>query len=187
MKLKYFPLCLAALLFTACSKPEKESAATGPAPAAEESAAAEEDDSFASPFMESLVGQMFGADGEKSDPRDFTGARQTLVYFSASWCGPCKVFTPKLVEAYYTLRGAGIQVVMANQDKSQQEMLNYMTAFSHPWPGIPPEAQNDNSVDLKEFQENGIPSLALIDADGKLVKKGLAQEILTEVLEEIGK
>jgi hypothetical protein len=77
-------------------------------------------------------------------------------------------------------------VVLANKDETREEMVNYMTAFSHPWPGIPPELLKDKTVDLAEFEEEGIPSLALIDADGTLEKKGLAPKLLEEILGEIG-
>lgn len=191
MKAHHLLIAAAGLLLAACSKPEKQPAATAPsadapAAAADETASAAQPEAFASEFMETLATHLVGPDGEPADPRDYRGAKRTLLYFSASWCGPCKAFTPKLVEAYYTLRSAGIQVVLANRDKTKEDMVNYMTAFSHPWPGIAPELQEDKTVDFAEFQEEGIPSLALIEADGTLVKKGIAPKLLEEILGEIG-
>ncbi|MCU0779779.1 MAG: redoxin family protein [Akkermansiaceae bacterium] len=189
MKAHHLFLATAGLLLAACSKPEKQTAAPAAdaaAATADKPAPAAEPEAFASPFMEKLASHMVGGDGEAVDPRDYNGAKQTLLYFSASWCGPCKAFTPKLMEAYYTLRSAGIQVVLAGRDKTKEDMLSYMTSFSHPWPGIAPELQGDKTVDFADFQEDGIPSLALIEADGTLVKKGIAPKLLEEILGDLG-
>jgi nucleoredoxin len=41
------------------------------------------------------------------------------LYFSASWCGPCKAFTPKLAACYKALkeRGAPFEIVFISSDK----------------------------------------------------------------------
>ena len=61
---------------------------------------------WAPPSMASLLGRpvLHG----RSVPQRFTdiASRQpTCLYFSASWCPPCRQFTPLLVELYNKLQG----------------------------------------------------------------------------------
>ena len=59
-------------------------------------------------------------------------------YFSASWCGPCRAFSPKLAAEYEALKKGGVQVVLAGCDRDKKSMLAYMNSAGHqqPWPGV---------------------------------------------------
>lgn len=192
MKTKLITLALVGAFLGSCSKPTGKQAETTGSPAttpAAEAPATQPEPAkpaaFASPFMEKLAPHLRHADGKAVAAADLAPAKQTLLYFSASWCGPCKAFTPKLIEQYQALRAAGIQVVLANRDKDTEKMLAYMTDHHQPWPGLPPEIQNDKTIDLSAFTERGIPSMALIAADGTLVKKGIAWTLLPEILKDL--
>ena len=51
-------------------------------------------------FVEKFGGQLTNAAGKKIDPSALNG-KLVGVYFSASWCGPCRNFTPQLVKFYH--------------------------------------------------------------------------------------
>jgi len=56
-----------------------------------------------------------------------SGKKYLFVYFSAHWCGPCKVFTPKLVEWYNTNKKNGdFEVLFLSADRSEQARVAYM-------------------------------------------------------------
>merc|ERR1719192_718190 len=48
---------------------------------------------------------------------DFRG-KYLALYHSASWCGPCRRFTPKLINAYNALLGSNFQVIWITEDRS---------------------------------------------------------------------
>ncbi|KAG6474558.1 hypothetical protein ZIOFF_068496 [Zingiber officinale] len=91
------------------------------------------------------------------------------LYFSASWCGLCQRFTPKLVDAYNELssRSCKFEVVLISADEDKESFTVYFSKL--PWLAIPFEDSDlhDNLNDL--FDVGGIPHLVVLDADGKVL------------------
>ncbi|KAL2344339.1 hypothetical protein Fmac_005624 [Flemingia macrophylla] len=90
------------------------------------------------------------------------------LYFSASWCGPCRKFTPTLVEVYNEVAANGdFEVVFVTADEDDESFNNYFSKM--PWLAIP-FSDSDTRNDLDElFHVKGIPHLALLDETGKVV------------------
>lgn len=90
------------------------------------------------------------------------------LYFSASWCGPCRGFTPTLVEAYNELSPNGeFEVVFITADEDDEAFKSYFSKM--PWLAIPfSDSDTRNRLD-ELFHVNGIPHLALLDETGKVV------------------
>jgi thiol-disulfide isomerase/thioredoxin len=61
------------------------------------------------------------------------GKTAVAIYFSASWCGPCKQFTPVLAKLYKDLnkKGKKLEVVWLSRDRSSDEFLGYYQQM--PW------------------------------------------------------
>jgi nucleoredoxin len=61
------------------------------------------------------------------------GKNAVAIYFSASWCGPCKQFTPVLAQLYANLnkKGKKFEVVWLSRDRSSEEFLSYYQQM--PW------------------------------------------------------
>ena len=61
------------------------------------------------------------------------GKTAVAIYFSASWCGPCKQFTPVLAQLYKSLnkKGKKFEVVWLSRDRSSEEFLGYYQQM--PW------------------------------------------------------
>lgn len=59
------------------------------------------------------------------------------LYFSAHWCGPCRGFTPKLVETYNTMKDAGkkFEIVFASSDRDEAAFDEYFGEM--PWLALP--------------------------------------------------
>ncbi|HEX8678368.1 MAG TPA: thioredoxin-like domain-containing protein, partial [Chthoniobacterales bacterium] len=92
------------------------------------------------------------------------------LYFSARWCGPCRKFTPQLVEFYNRVAAAHpeFEIVFVSNDRSGAAMESYMRDMQMPWPAIS-FAKIEQKLDLNKYAGDGIPCLVLIDASGKVV------------------
>ncbi|KAL3577891.1 hypothetical protein D5086_019395 [Populus alba] len=88
-------------------------------------------------------------------------------YFSGSWCGPCRNFTPLLVEVYEQLSSKGdFEVVFISSDRDDESFNTYFSEM--PWLAIP-FSDTETRKRLKEvFKVRGIPNLVIFDANGKV-------------------
>ncbi|KAJ8758991.1 hypothetical protein K2173_003229 [Erythroxylum novogranatense] len=89
------------------------------------------------------------------------------LYFSASWCPPCRRFTPVLMEVYEQLSSKGnFEVVFISSDRDDDSFNAYFTKM--PWLAIP-FADSVIRKHVKElFKVTGIPNLHIFDSDGKI-------------------
>jgi nucleoredoxin len=75
-------------------------------------------------------------DGSKVSADEHLADKVVLLYFSASWCGPCRHFTPKLKEFYAELKAQGhsqLEVVFVSMDRSAEEQAEYFRDMHGPW------------------------------------------------------
>ncbi|XP_071481380.1 nucleoredoxin-like [Diadema antillarum] len=92
----------------------------------------------------------------------------TGLYFSAHWCPPCRNFTPELVKTYNKLKedGRDFEIIFITWDRAEESFTKYFQDM--PWLAIP---YGDPRVAelAKVFQVAGIPSLIILDAEGKVI------------------
>jgi nucleoredoxin len=101
---------------------------------------------------------------------DFEKKKLIGLYFSASWCGPCRKFTPNLV-TYYNKNAAAhpeFEIVFVSNDKSASAMEGYMREDQMPWPALRFDKVAANPVLLK-YAGSGIPCLVIVDETGKVI------------------
>lgn len=91
-------------------------------------------------------------------------------YFSAHWCGPCRKFTPQLVDYYKRVASEHpeFEIVFFSKDKSQYAFETYMRETNMPWLAID-YAKVKSKDALDRIAGNGIPSLVLVDSTGKVI------------------
>jgi nucleoredoxin len=86
------------------------------------------------------------------------------LYFSASWCPPCRRFTPKLIEAYKELasHGKSFEVVFLSGDQDEEAFNAYFAKM--PWLAVPfSDSEGRKGLD-ERFEVQGIPHLVILDA-----------------------
>lgn len=129
---------------------------------------------FAAQGEDSWFTQKFGAElvnaaGRKVPTETALKGKMVAVYFSASWCGPCRGFTPQLVKFYRAAAKRGnLEIVFVSWDKTQNDMFGYMKKDSMPWLALPFGAAEGKAL-KSELKVGGIPTLAVFGSDGNLI------------------
>jgi len=93
-----------------------------------------------------------------------------LVYFSAHWCPPCRMFTPLLKKFYEEHTEKGIEVIFVSWDESSEEMFSYMKESHGDWYALEHESKVGKKL-RKKFKVDGIPTLVALKADGTLIDR----------------
>jgi len=127
----------------------------------------------ASSFMRGLRDKLsVFRDGTISRMEDAGLENKKLIalYFSAHWCGPCRKFTPQLVEYYNHVapQHPEFEIIFVSRDRSRFSWETYIREARMPWPAIDYD-QLTGLPDLKQVSGAGIPSLVLFDATGQLL------------------
>ncbi|XP_038890282.1 probable nucleoredoxin 1 [Benincasa hispida] len=89
------------------------------------------------------------------------------LYFSASWCPPCRRFTPVFAGVYEELASKGdFEVIFVSSDRDEDSFKDYFSKM--PWLSIP-FSDSETIKRLKElFKVRGIPHLVVLDPSGKV-------------------
>ncbi len=179
------PLVLSSVLFIliGCSDNKGETSTTEPEATVEktdsahqevlDSVQAEETKEIAktassSQVLATVASVLVDAKGGSVDAAEIGKAPYLLFYYSAHWCPPCRIFTPKLVE-FYNANGGGekFEIVFVSSDRSEEAMYGYMEEENMPWSAIKYDAIG--STGIKDHGGPYIPSLVMFDSEGNLV------------------
>ena len=170
--MKYLFILVAILLFAYASSSESqldgEKKTTG-------SDQQRKDDSNVSPFTELLGETLYRwkingdntMEVEELPTADLLKSKTAVaIYFSASWCGPCKQFTPVLAQLYKSLnkKGKKFEVVWLSRDRSSEEFLGYYQQM--PWLAV--TLQNIQPV-LEKIAPKYQLKVKLLLAGGKIL------------------
>ena len=111
--------------------------------------------------------------GSKVNPMD---SDKICLYFTASWCPPCRAFTPKLNEAYKAWKAAGksVSVVFVSSDQDEESHNSYyghMDFFQIKF--------GDSAIQAlaQEFKVSGIPFLVVLNNKGEVLSTGARNDV----------
>lgn len=115
-------------------------------------------------------------DGPKIKLSELTAQNKVIVFdFWASWCGPCKIEIPHLVELQKDYKDKGVEVVglviQDTEDKirafTKEMPMNYRIGFAAP-----------GMFEAFSGGYSGIPQTLIFDRSGKLIKhmKGIPRD-----------
>ncbi len=89
-----------------------------------------------------------------------------LIDFWASWCGPCRQAVPKVKELYAKYKDKGLDVVSISIDDNEKAWRKAMADETMPWQQW---LSPDKDKTMKTFLFSGIPTLYIVDKEGKIV------------------
>ncbi len=112
--------------------------------------------------------------------------RYLLVDFWASWCGPCRVENPHVVEAYHKFKDKGFHILGISLDRpgEKDKWLKAIHEDKLAWTQVSDLNFWKNAVAV-QYGIMSIPSNLLLDQEGKIIAKNLRGDELTKKLEEV--
>jgi len=102
-------------------------------------------------------------DGRQVDLAKLKG-KVVLLNFWATWAAPCLQIEPLIVKTYASCHAKGFEIVGVSVDRNLKDLQDYVKQSQTPWP----QCFDDKGEICAKFQIEGLPTLLLIDKDGKV-------------------
>ncbi|KAF8698721.1 hypothetical protein HU200_034973 [Digitaria exilis] len=92
-------------------------------------------------------------------------ASAVALYFSASWCPPCRRFTPKFIEVYEALtsQDKSLEVVFVSRDRDEESFNAYFAKM--PWLAVPFNDSKCLQRLISCYKVNGIPNVVILSRE----------------------
>jgi thiol-disulfide isomerase/thioredoxin len=127
--------------------------------------------------------QVIGSKGKTLKLSDLKG-KAVVINFWATWCEPCKVEMPWLVELQKQYGPQGLQIIGVAMDDSEKKVIS---SFARKMGVNYPVLQGTEKVaDLYGGLE-GLPSLFFVDRSGKIVEQELGLRSESVIVDNIKK
>jgi peroxiredoxin len=106
-------------------------------------------------------------DGRTVSLSDFRGQKKVVVAFWASWCGPCRLEMPSLIQFYKKNHSdsSDFEILAVSIDENPREASNFATAQKLNFPVLLDPAQKMAT----DYEVEGIPTMFVIGKDGKII------------------
>lgn len=132
-----------------------------------------------SALQQQFEGKLVKLEDGRFEDTEIEGAPEYFIlYYSAAWCGPCRQTAPHSVEFYneHVADNPKVELVMVNLDPEKDPAEEWAAEVGMPWPVLlQDEAGGVDAVAAN--QPRGIPTMILVDGDGKKIAEGRVPEM----------
>ena len=127
--------------------------------------------------MQAIVGQTLLQGPNTVNTKDvLESCKFVAIYFGAHWAPPCRLFTQTL-RGFYESTNQGhkqIEVIFVSLDGNKEAFLRNFNGTNKneeamPWLAVPYEAEDRIQTLKMSYGINGIPTLVVLDPQGKLI------------------
>ncbi|MCL6523207.1 MAG: AhpC/TSA family protein [Thermoflavifilum sp.] len=110
--------------------------------------------------------------------------KYVLIDFWASWCGPCRIESPYVVEAYQKFKDKNFTILGVSLDYDRDRWLKAIHDDHLEWTQVSDLKYWQNAAAV-QYQVESIPANFLLDPEGRIIAKNLRGEELTATLAQI--
>jgi thiol-disulfide isomerase/thioredoxin len=132
------------------------------------------------------VGQRIDLQGTTIDGQPFRlsslRGKPVVLHYWATWCEPCKQDMKLLRRLQASYQRAGLQLVGVNVDITREMASDFLRANPLPWTQLFEEGALESSRLAKAFGVQTLPTMMLVDQDGKVVRHNVRAAELDEEL-----
>ena len=130
---------------------------------------------------------LLSPNGKKHRLSEWCGqGKFVLIDFWASWCRPCRMEMPNVIQNYERFRDKGLEVLAISIDDKKDAWQRGIKSFGTPFIQLT-ELQGRKSRLCAIYGISNIPANLLIDPQGKIIAADLRGKSLTNKLESIFK
>lgn len=123
-------------------------------------------------------------DGKVRKLSDLRG-KVVLVDFWASWCGPCRRESPNVRNVYAKYHDKGFEVFSVSLDRDAASWKKAIKDDQLVWPNHVSDLKQWQSEAAAIYGVRSIPSMFLLDKDGRIVAKDLRGQALENAVRQL--
>ena len=107
--------------------------------------------------------------------------KYVLIDFWASWCQPCMMELPNVIEQYAAYKDKGFEIVGISLDRGREPWLNTIKQKEMSWL----QGWDEEGAIATKYGVSTIPHTVLLDKEGNIIEKDLRGPALKEKLAEL--
>jgi thiol-disulfide isomerase/thioredoxin len=133
-----------------------------------------------------MAPDLLDSEGKVVSLEEYKG-RCVVLDFWATWCPDCRKDIPEMKKLYSQYDSQGVEFIGVSFDTDKEVLNNYLKKESIHWRQVSELKKWKETTTSKTYHINWIPTLYLLDTDGKVILATVEIEKLKSKLEELKK